>query len=129
VRVVITGSRHFADPLTATAAIVRRIEKLPADAILYHGDAAGADRIAGKAADNRGIPVVAMPAQWGVHVPGCRCEGRDWCLEAGKQRNLKMLDLQPDLVIAFWNGKSTGTAHTMTNARTRGIELEVITLR
>jgi ABC-type Fe3+-hydroxamate transport system substrate-binding protein len=39
-------------------------------------------------------------------------------------RNAAMLDLQPDLVIAFSNG-SPGTNSTMTEARRRGIPVEV----
>lgn len=41
-------------------------------------------------------------------------------------RNIEMLDLGPDLVIAFWDGASRGTLHTMTEARKRGIPVEVI---
>jgi hypothetical protein len=37
-----------------------------------------------------------------------------------------MLDEKPDLVIAYWNGKSNGTAHTISEARKRGIPVEVI---
>jgi hypothetical protein len=37
-----------------------------------------------------------------------------------------MLDQNPGLVIAFWDGKSRGTAHTIGEARRRGIPVEVV---
>jgi hypothetical protein len=125
-RVVVCGSRHFRDPLTATARIVQRIAELPADVVLIHGNAAGADRLAGTAAERVGITVVKFNADWERHSADCRCRGQGWCREAGKRRNLLMLDQQPYLVIAFWNGSSTGTLHTISNARSRGLPLEVI---
>lgn len=127
-KVVVCGSRRFPDPLGATAQIVRRIQSLPDDAIVIHGDAAGADRIAGKAAENVGIQVVRVPAKWEEHVPGCSCGNRSWCLQAGLRRNLEMLDMNPDLVIAFWDGFSRGTKHTIEHASGRGISVEVVRL-
>lgn len=40
---------------------------------------------------------------------------------AGYIRNIKMLDMCPDLVIAFWDGVSRGTAHTIKEAKKRRI--------
>lgn len=127
-RVVVCGSRKFADPLKATAAIVQRIAQLPAGVVLIHGNAAGADRLAGTAALRAGITVVRFNADWETHSDDCRCRGQGWCREAGKRRNLLMLDQQPYLVIAFWNQVSTGTKHTIDHACLRGIPVEVIYL-
>lgn len=127
-KVVACGSREFSDTLYATSKIIERIQALPLDSLLIHGDAQGADRLAGAAAALAGLQVLPVPARWSEHVEGCRCAGRSWCFEAGKKRNLEMLDMQPELVVAFWNGSSTGTMHTVTNARGRGIETEVLTL-
>jgi len=125
--VVVCGSRHFSDPLSATAAIVRRIRELPHyGTTVIHGDAAGADRLAALAAEQCDLKVIAMPADWNTHSASCWCRGQGWCREAGKRRNLLMLDQKPDLVIAFWNGASTGTLHTISHARRRGIPVEVI---
>ena len=44
---------------------------------------------------------------------------------AGPIRNDKMLALKPDLVLAFWNGYSRGTLHTIKGARKLGIEVRV----
>lgn len=125
---MVTGSRKFINPLDATAQIIKRITKLPEATLVIHGDAGGADRIAAAAAKRVGLMVMSVPAQWEQHTKDCRCRGRGYCREAGKRRNLEMLDMKPDLVIAFWNGSSGGTLHTITNAREREIDLEVIRL-
>lgn len=44
---------------------------------------------------------------------------------AGIERNLQMLNEKPDRVIAFWDGVSPGTRHTITEARNRGIPVEI----
>jgi hypothetical protein len=126
--VVITGSRKFSNPLNATAKIIERIVKLPENTLVIHGDAGGADRIAATAAKRVGLMVMAVPAEWERHSKTCRCRGHGYCREAGKRRNLQMLDMEPDLVIAFWNGTSGGTLHTITNARERKLDLEIIRL-
>lgn len=45
---------------------------------------------------------------------------------AGPIRNQLMLDQNPDKVIAFHDGRSRGTLHTITEARRRGISVEII---
>lgn len=114
--VLICGSRHFADPFTLSLAIDKRVQELPAECIVIVGGAKGADQIAEKAALRHGHPVSRYEADWETH--GKR---------AGIIRNLAMLDAKPDLVIAFWDGISRGTKHTITEARRRGIPVEVVT--
>lgn len=80
-----------------------------------HGTARGADRLAAGYADSLGLEVEHYPADWKRH--GKR---------AGILRNLEMLDAEPSLVIAFWNGRSCGTKHTIDEARRRGIPVEII---
>lgn len=129
-KIVITGSRQFNDPLEATKKIMWRIAQLERDDTLIHGAAQGADRFAAQAAEAAGITdIIAVPARWDIHVDGCDCKNRSWCIQAGKRRNLEMLDMQPDLVIAFWNGRSRGTKHTMDNAQARGIPLDVVKMK
>lgn len=110
-RVLVCGSRDWQD----IHAIRMRLIKLPPDAEIIHGGAPGADRTAGLLAADLGFTVREFPADWQTH--GKR---------AGILRNLAMLDESPDLVIAFWNGESSGTRHTITEARKRNIEVEVI---
>lgn len=124
------GSRHFKDGLTASLGILNRINELPSGGHLIHGDAQGADRWAAISAKKAGLKVTAYPADWGTHGDDCHCKdsGSKWCKEAGFRRNLLMLDQKPALVIAFWNGSSHGTKHTIKHAQERGIPVEVIRL-
>lgn len=114
-KILVCGSRDFADLSGVSLAIDARIARLAGQVHVIHGAARGVDMIAAESASRYGHEVQAFPADWKTH--GNR---------AGLVRNLAMLDEKPDLVIAFWNGKSTGTAHTITNAKKRGIPVEVI---
>jgi hypothetical protein len=109
-KVLVCGSRSWDNP----TAIRRRLTDLPRGAEVIHGNARGADQDAGTFARALGLRETAFPADW-------RGKGR----RAGIIRNLAMLDQKPDLVLAFWDGRSTGTAHTITEARRRGIPVEV----
>ena len=110
-RVLVCGSRDWTDQ----EAIVNRIALLPSDAVVVHGGARGADRIAGAAAEILGHEVKVFRADWNKYGKA-----------AGILRNLQMLDTRPDRVIAFWDGVSPGTQHTIEEARRRGIKVEVI---
>ena len=124
--VVVCGSRDFKDWYEARRAIVHRIADLPGGTRVVHGGARGTDSVVGETALQYGFFVIAIPARWNEHSADCWCRKLGYCREAGKRRNLEMLDLGPDLVIAFWNGSSTGTLHTISEARARGIPVEVI---
>jgi hypothetical protein len=112
--VLVCGSRTFGD-----AAHIREIlAALPRGTKVIHGDARGADKVAATVATSLGFEVAAFPASWrtnGKYNPG-----------AGKERNLLMLDQNPDKVIAFWDGVSTGTKHTITQAQKRNIPTHIV---
>lgn len=110
-KVLVTGSRDWNQHVL----LKRRLAELPSGSSIIHGGARGADQSAAQAARSLGIPETAYPADW-------RGKGR----AAGIVRNLAMLDTKPDLVLAFWDGRSTGTKHTIDEARKRGIPVEVI---
>lgn len=114
-RILVCGSREFADPFGVSLSIDAGIADLPDGCEILHGGARGADAIAGEAAKRHGHTVRVFRADWKKH--GKR---------AGIIRNLQMLDENPDAVIAYWNGKSTGTAHTILEASRRGIPVKVI---
>lgn len=92
------------------------------DFILIQGGARGADLMAGDWAERRMefndfvIEHIQMDADWELY-------GRS----AGFRRNIQMLEQEPDLVIAFWDGESKGTMHTVEEARKRNIETWVVT--
>lgn len=111
-KVLICGSRDW--PPARVAEISERVGQLPDDAIVIAGGARGVDKIAENAARGRGLEVEVFPADWVAH--GKR---------AGYLRNVQMLNQKPDLVIAFHAAGSRGTLHTINEARTRNIKLEI----
>jgi len=115
--VLISGSRDTGNPDAARHMIHQRLAKLPPDTVIIHGGANGVDMWADGIAYGLGIATRVFVADWEQH-------GRS----AGILRNNDMLDLNPGLVIAFWNGFSRGTLHTITEARKRHIPVEVIPL-
>lgn len=109
-RVLVCGGRDFNDPLTL-GSWLGGIQKSHGIAVIIEGGARGADFMARKFAEWRGIPVETFPADWdGL--------GR----AAGVLRNQRMLDEgKPDLVVAFPGGR--GTADMVRRAREAGIRV------
>jgi hypothetical protein len=109
------GSRDYRDRSVIYLALAaqqwkwieeREVEQEPI--LVIHGGARGADTLAGQCAAELGYEVKAFPADWDQY--GKR---------AGILRNLQMLDEQPDLVLAFGEGR--GTNHTVAEAKRRNI--------
>lgn len=109
-RVIICGSREWTD----RDAIANRLFDLPTDTVIVHGAARGADRIAGQEAQKLGLLVEEHPADWDYY--GKR---------AGFVRNDRMAKLGADLCIAFWDGRSSGTAMMVDLAEKHGIPIEL----
>lgn len=116
-KVLVCGSRDFANEFLASLLINDRMSRLEPGTIVIHAAARGVDRMAAEAAERFGCDVRSFPADW-----------ENLGKQAGVIRNLTMLAEQPDLVIAFWNGLSAGTSHTVMQARKREIPTEVIPL-
>lgn len=120
-RVIVTGSREWSDPNAARKLISDRLYRLVIETgeypVIVHGAARGADRFAEQEAQKAGLLVEAHPADWERH-------GKS----AGFIRNAEMINLGADLVLAFWNGKSNGTKHTVELAEKAGIPVEVLSL-
>lgn len=110
-KILVCGGRKYADKtklwVTLYAIAYER------DDIIIHGDAPGADSLAGAWAQDSGIQEVKCPANWKLH-------GRS----AGIRRNHSMLLLQPDLVLAFPGGP--GTANMIKLAKAANIEVREI---
>lgn len=126
-KIVITGSRGWTD----AAPIRARLEQLPPCSFVMHGGAPGVDQLACTIATNLGHAVRAFYADWRVKPdtpPGAirrRPNGAPYDSRAGIRRNLVMLDQEPDLVLAWWDGVSPGTKHMIESAAARGIPVEV----
>lgn len=106
------GSRLFA----SRKVVRRRLDDLPLDDLLVIvGGAFGPDEFAREWAVQTGVDHLVRYSDW-----------ERYGKRAGYLRNSAMLDEGPDLVIAFWDGESRGTKHTIDEARSRGIRVEVI---
>lgn len=111
-KVLVCGDRNW----LGWAAIQRELERLPEGATIIHGAARGADTIAATLGVRMGLTVKAVPAHW-------ESFGR----AAGPIRNKWMLDMEPDLVLAFHGDirQSKGTANMIAIARKKGIEVRL----
>ncbi len=112
-KVVVCGSRHWTDRFT----MYQRLSELPVDATVIQGECDGADVMACKIALEIALEVVGFYPAW-----------KKYDLSAGPRRNIKMLNTNPALVLAFHDDldKSKGTKHIVGEARKRGIKVEVI---
>jgi hypothetical protein len=84
---------------------------------MAHGGGIGADQLAGEVSLELRIPCHVYPALWDRYGHA-----------AGPIRNRKMLDGEhPDLVLAFWDGESTGTLDWINMAVRSGYDVRLYT--
>lgn len=115
-RVIVCGSRRWNDRQAISSRLADLVCDHPGEEItIVEGDGGNADKMAGQEALKGGLLVEPHPADWKRH-------GKS----AGYVRNAEMVELGADLVIAFWDGRSKGTQHTMDLARAAGIPVDVI---
>jgi hypothetical protein len=82
---------------------------------IISGGAAGADSLAERYATYWDIQITVVKPDWEKH-------GK----VAGFIRNQEMIDLVPDMVIAFWDGKSKGTADIINRAKKAKIKTLIV---
>jgi len=113
-KILVCGDRYWDSKL-----IIRKWLEYLKPSLVIEGECEGADILARKAAEELGIPVDPHPANW-----------HRYHLGAGPIRNREMLDVKPDLVLAFHFdiAESRGTADTLFEAEKRGIPYAVIGL-
>lgn len=111
-KLLVTGSRGWQHK----GIIHRLLCQLKPDSVV-HGDCKdGADAMADLIATRLRIPVKRYPACWELL-------GKS----AGIQRNTEMLVMEnPDVVLAFWDGQSRGTKHTIDTARELNLKVMVV---
>jgi hypothetical protein len=90
------------------------VAQLPASVVVVSGGARGVDAVAEDAARSRGLPVVRLSASWSSL-------GR----RAGMMRNGEIV-ARADVLVAFWDGASSGTADAIRRARREGIAVFVV---
>lgn len=116
-RLLIAGSRDFNDYDYLKQQLTEFVEKhKDYNITIVSGNARGADKLGEQFGIENGIKIRRFIPQWDRY-------GK----QAGFIRNNLMLDYIENtdgksVVIAFWDGKSKGTKHTITNAKKRNIE-------
>lgn len=110
-RILVTGSRHWADEEACRRAIEAAMGEVPArECTLVHGAAPGADTVCARIGAELGMRVEAHPAQWAKY-------GR----RAGPIRNAEMVRGGANVCLAFPLGASPGTRHCAGLAAKAGI--------
>jgi hypothetical protein len=120
-RILITGGRSWDDYWTINDAILDAScwqdvcwadDFDPASITVIHGNARGADTLAGEIANKFRMTVEVHPARWDIYGRG-----------AGPIRNQEMVDSGSDICLAFLMPGSTGTADCVKRAEKAGIEV------
>ena len=115
-RVIIAGSREFGD----YALLCEKCDGLLCQKqgthhiIIISGTARGADQLGERYAHERGYDIQQFPANW-------ERDGK----AAGFIRNRQMADVA-DALIAFWDGRSRGTANMIVLARQKSLPYRIV---
>ncbi len=110
-KVAIVGSRKFAN----LAAVRAYVAILVPETIVISGGAIGVDTVAVAAAKKLGL-------EWKVILPDYEMYGPKI---APLIRN-QQIATECNRMVAFWDGKSTGTMHAVKHARKLGKPVEII---
>lgn len=113
-KIIIAGSRSFADYPTLCKVVAKFLSfRTDVDIEIVSGCAIGADRLGEQYAKQNGFKISLFPAKWATY-------GKS----AGYRRNIAMV-LYADALVAFWDGKSKGTAHIIDRAQELGLEVTI----
>ena len=110
--IAIVGSRDFTD----LNMVKRFVESLPQGTTVISGGARGVDTAAEHTARSMGFPVRIHSAHW-----------EEFGKRAGFLRNQDIV-AEADLIVAFWDGTSKGTAHTIKLAESSGKPCMIVTI-
>lgn len=110
-RVAIVGSRDYPN----RTQVEEYVATLEVGTVVVSGGATGVDTWAVEAAQKRGLKTVVVRPDWATHGKA-----------AGMIRNRAIVE-QADAVVAFWDGQSPGTKHTLDHAARLGKPVTLIT--
>jgi len=108
-RVAIVGSRNY----PCTFEVVKYVMRLPTNTTVISGGARGVDSIAESIARILGLQTLIFLPDWEKH-------GK----KAGFLRNIEIVK-NSDRLVAFWDGESKGTLHSINLAKQSGIPVTI----
>lgn len=108
-KILVSGSRTWVDKER-----IRKVLLSYSPTFVIQGGARGADRLAREVCFEEGIPCHTEHAKW-----------EKFGNAAGPIRNGEMLKMEPDLVLAFWDGASRGTKDMIDTAHKSGVDVDV----
>jgi len=111
VKIAVVGSRKFSN----YNLLKDTLEQEPLISVIVSGGAKGADQLSERYALEKQIPTQIFRPDWDQY-------GK----QAGFIRNKKIVEAC-DKLIAFWDGNSKGTSHSIYLARQFGKKVKVIT--
>lgn len=119
-KILVTGSRSFVDKDIVYAVLETNRVSISMPIILVHGGCdVGVDEIADSWANFSNVKKEIYKADWDRYGKG-----------AGPIRNKLMVEKsKPDVAIAFWDGKSTGTRNCIEECLNHGVNIHVIIRR
>jgi len=117
VRLAVVGSRDFDDYSKMREVLLPYLAKHGTDLVIVSGGARGADSMAAWFAQESGIEADIYPADWEQFGRG-----------AGYIRNKEIWD-NADAGVAFWDGKSKGTAHSFKIAADQNKPIQIILIK
>ena len=115
-RVIIAGGRYFYNYqlLKERCDFYLQSKKRSHNVIIVSGHASGADSLGEQYANEEGFDTQLFPADWNKHGKA-----------AGPIRNAEMAEVA-DALIAFWDGKSRGTANMIQLAKDKGLKVAIV---
>lgn len=141
-RVLVTGSRAWDNQPALADMLLEAWYDAVQDGIpranfrVIHGDCPkGADALAKQWAIDNNLTHIPVPAEWSAPCTD-RCPPNDhrktsarhgdYCPLAGHHRNQQMVDMRPDLVLAFRRNDSRGTSDCISRATRAGIPIRIL---
>ena len=119
-RIIVAGGRDFTDYALLSETLDAILEKyIESETSIVSGSCRGADALGERYAREHGIPVVRFPADWQAYGKA-----------AGPIRNRKMAEYASEgegILVAFWDGKSRGTASMIRLAEKYELQIKTIT--
>lgn len=119
-RIIVAGGRDFDNYILLSETLDAVLERCTVSKVqIVSGCCRGTDTLGERYAKEHGIPVVRFPADWPAYGKA-----------AGPIRNRKMAEYAAEcdgMLVAFWDGKSRGTASMVRLAEKYGLQIKTIT--